>query len=430
MNTGDLVKIKTKKREYQGILIPRPGLADDTHLVLKLENGYNIGLPKDSIISSNVIEKAGARPKKKTTKFDKTKPPISVVSTGGTITSEVDYKTGGVFPSESAEDLLGKVPELADYVSIKNLISPFKLLSEDMSSTDWGKIAESVAKELNSGAEGVIVTHGTDTLHYTAAALSFMLRKLNKPVAVVGAQRSTDRGSFDGAQNLLCAAHYCLSDISEVSIVMHATNEDDYCIATRGAKVRKMHSSRRDSFRPINDSPLAKIFPDGNLIIENTDHNSRESGEVELDNKFEEKVALIHAYPGAKPELLDSLVSKGYKGIIIAGTGFGHVATQPLDKKNSWLDSIKKATSKGVFVGITTQTLYGTTDPYVYAAGRLMLDSGAIFLKDMLPETAYVKLGWVLGHKEWKTKEEIKEKMLENIAGEISERIDPKAFLS
>jgi len=425
MNTGDLVKVNTKKREYQGILIPRPGLAKETHIILKLDNGYNIGIPKERIVSSEVLEKAGDRPKKQTTNFDKTKPQISIISTGGTITSEVDYKTGGVFPSETAEELLGKVPELADYVSIKNMETPFNLLSEDMSSGEWGKIAESVAKELNSGAEGVIVTHGTDTLHYTAAALSFMLRKLNKPVAVVGAQRSADRGSFDGSQNLLCAAHYCLSDIAEVSIVMHGTSDDDYCIATRGSKVRKMHSSRRDAFRPINDSPLAKIFPDGNVIIENTEHNSRSGGKVELDNNFEEKVALVYSYPGSTPDVLDSLISKGYKGIIIAGTGFGHVATQPLDKKNSWLPSIKKAVDKGVFVGITTQTFYGTTDPYVYAAGRLMLDAGAVFLKDMLPEVAYVKLGWVLGHK-WN----VKEKMLENIAGEISERIDPKAFLS
>jgi len=426
MNTGDLVKVKTKKREYQGILIPRPGLEDDTHIVLKLDNGYNIGLPKESIESTEVLEKAGERPKKKTTNFDKTKPAISVVSTGGTITSEVDYKTGGVFPSESAEELLGKVPELADYVSIKNLSSPFQLLSEDMTSAEWGKIAVEVAKELNSGAEGVIVTHGTDTLHYTAAALSFMLRKLNKPVAVVGAQRSTDRGSFDGSQNLLCAAHYCLSDIAEVSIVMHGTSNDEYCIVNRGTKVRKMHSSRRDAFRPINEGPFAKVFPDGNVIIENTDHNNRTDGKVEVDAKFEEKVALVQYYPGASPEILDFYINKGYKGVIIVGTGFGHVSTQPLDKKSSWLPSIKKAVDKGIFVGITTQTLYGTTDPYVYAAGRMMLDAGAVFLKDMLPETAYVKLGWVLGHNNWN----VKEKMLENIAGEMSERIDPKAFLN
>ena len=155
MNTGDLVKIKTKTREYQGILLPRTGLADDTHLVLKLDNGYNIGLPKDSIVSSQIITKAGARPKKKTTKFDKTKSQISIVSTGGTITSTVDYKTGGVFPTESPEELLSKIPELAEHVSIKNMVSPFQMLSEDMTITEWGKIAESVAKELNSGAEEV-----------------------------------------------------------------------------------------------------------------------------------------------------------------------------------------------------------------------------------------------------------------------------------
>ncbi|MFH1450714.1 MAG: Glu-tRNA(Gln) amidotransferase subunit GatD [archaeon] len=429
MKTGDLVRIKTKKREYEGTLIPRPGLEDDTHIVLKLDNGYNIGLPKSSIVSTQVLKKGaqghsvtGAQKKR----ADNKKPQVSIVSTGGTITSKVDYKTGGVFPAESAEDLVAKIPELANHASIKSFSKPFQLLSEDMTSGEWAKIAGAVAKELNSGAKGVIVTHGTDTLHYTSAALSFMLRNLSKPVAVVGAQRSTDRGSFDGAQNLLCATHYALSDIAEVSIVMHGTSDDEYCIATRGTKVRKMHSSRRDAFRPVNDGPLAKIFPDGNIIIENTEHNARYEGKVELDDKFEEKVALIYQYPGSLPDVLDYYVSKGYKGIIIAGTGFGHVATQPLDKKKSWIPNIKSAVKKGVFVGVTTQTLYGTTDPYVYSAGRLMQDAGAVFLKDLLPETAYVKLGWVLGHKNW----DVKSRMLENIAGEFNERIDPKAFLN
>ena len=426
MNTGDLVKIKTKTREYQGILLPRTGLADDTHLVLKLDNGYNSGPPKDSIVSSQIITKAGARPKKKTTKFDKTKSQISIVSTGGTITSTVDYKTGGVFPTESPEELLSKIPELAEHVSIKNMVSPFQMLSEDMTITEWGKIAESVAKELNSGAEGVIVTHGTDTLHYTSAALAFMLRNLNKPVAVVGAQRSTDRGSFDGAQNLMCAAQYWISDIAEVAIVMHGTSNDDHCIANRGTKVRKMHTSRRDAFRPINDSPLAQIFPDGNIIIGNTDHKTRSTGKVELDNKFERAVGLMYSYPSSKPERLDFLLEKGFKGVILAGTGFGHIATQPTDEKYNWLPVIKKAIKKGVFIGITSQAFYGTTDPYVYSAGRLLKDAGCVFLKDMLPETAYVKLSWVLAHKNW----DVKEKMLENIAGEFNERIDPKAFLN
>ena len=422
---GDIVKVATKDETYEGVLMPRSELADEDHIVVKLASGYNIGVSKKNI---KKLEKKAAGKREaafKGMKFSKAKPPISMVSVGGTITAKVDYKTGGVYPFETPEELLQSVPELADFVSIKKMSQPFSLLSEDMSSDDWGKIATEVKKELDAGAEGVIVTHGTDTLHYTAAALSFMLPNLPKPVAVVGAQRSVDRGSFDGNQNILCAAHHCTSDIAEVAIVMHGTTEDKYCLACRGTKVRKMHSSRRDAFRPVNTAPLAKIFPDGNIIVSNYDHARRSGGKATLDTAFEEKVALVKYYPGADPGVLDYYAGKGFRGIILEGTGFGHTATQPLNKKFNWLEPVKKLIDKGIFVGMTTQTLYGRTDPLVYSAGRLLKDAGVVYLGDMLPETAYVKLGWVLGHKKW----DVKAKMLENIAGELNPRIDPESFL-
>lgn len=425
-NIGDSVRVKTKSDTYEGILMPRSELADDEHIVVKLKSGYNIGISKSEIVK---IEKTGSAKQKEKSpvKFDKSKPPISLISTGGTISSKVDYRTGGVFPLSSPEDLLNSVPKLGDYVKISKISNPFNLLSEDMSPAEWIKIAKEVYSELKTDSQGVIVTHGTDTLHYTSAALSFMIKNPGKPIAVVGAQRSADRGSFDGSQNLLCAAHYCLSDIAEVAIVMHGKTDDDYCIASRGTKVRKMHSSRRDAFRPINESAIAKIYPDGNFIISNPNYNIRSDTKPELNAKFEEKTALIYAYPGSTPELLNFYAEQGYKGVIIAGTGFGHVVTQPVDKKHSWLDAIKQCIGKGMFVGITTQTFYGTTDPFVYSAGRLLHEAGCVYLKDMLPETAYVKLGWVLAHT---TKpEEVKNTMLTNYAGEISERIEPDIFL-
>ena len=426
-SVGDTVRVKTKTSAYEGILMPRTELADEEHIVVKLSSGYNIGISKSEITK---IEKLGsAKKKEKTTvKFDKAKPPISLISTGGTISAKVDYRTGGVFPLSSPEDLLKTVPELGKYVKISKISNPFNLLSEDMSPAEWVKIAKEAYNELKTDSQGVIVTHGTDTLHYTSAAISFMIKNLNKPIAVVGAQRSADRGSFDGAQNILCAAHYCLSDIAEVAIVMHGKTDDDYCIANRGTKVRKMHSSRRDAFRPINESALAKVYPDGNIILTNPNHNARSDAKPELDAKFEEKIALIYAYPGANPEILNFYAEQGYKGVVIAGTGFGHVVTQPLDKKYGWLNAIKKCVEKGIFIGITTQTLYGTTDPFVYSAGRLLHEAGCTYLKDMLPETAYVKLGWVLAHTQ--KPEEVKNMMLTNYAGEIAERIGPDTFLS
>ena len=426
---GDRVRIYTKTATYEGIVMPRPETGGKEHVTIKLDSGYNIGVLLGAV---EKVEKLAAKSEKRQAKselkFEKGKPEISIVTTGGTITSKVDYKTGGAYPLTKPEELLEAVPELAKVVSVKNIQKPFSIFSEDMTPENWGEIAEAVAKELNSsGVHGVIVTHGTDTLHYTAAALSFMLKGLHKPVALVGAQRSVDRGSFDGNMNLVCAAHYCLSDIAEVAIVMHGKSDDDYCIASRGTKVRKMHTSRRDTFRPINDLPLAKIFPDGNLVVTNTNHKKRTLGKVEADTKFENKTALIYYYPGLSPDILDYYVKQKYKGVIIAGTGFGHVLTQKENKKMEWLSHIKDAVGSGMFVGMASQAIYGTTDPLVYSSARNLQDAGVVYLKDMLAETAYVKLGCVLAHH--KSPEEIKKQMLTNIAGEFNERIEPQSFL-
>jgi len=292
---------------------------------------------------------------------------------------------------------------------------------------DWQLLTKTVAEELNKkDVQGVIVTHGTDTLHFTASALAFMLHNLNKPVVLVGAQRSSDRPSSDGPLNLLCAAHIALSDIAEVGICMHANLNDNYCIFTRGTKVRKLHSSRRDAFRPINDLPLAEVWPDGKIKKIST-ACTRSSKTIKPDAVFEEKVALIKYYPGADPSIIDYHVRNGYKGIVIEATGLGHVKWRG---KLSWLPVIKSAVKRGVPVCITSQTLYGRVNLNVYTALRLLKETGVIPLEDMLPETAFVKLGWVLAHKDVANDmEKIRKKMLHNYAGEINERSLPETFL-
>jgi glutamyl-tRNA(Gln) amidotransferase subunit D len=415
---GDRIRVTKNGESHEGSLMPKATGDPDT-VVLKLDNGYNIGIIPEKV---EILKKHTAKKIEKKLSFSQDKPKISIISTGGTITSKVDYHTGGVKSLASAEELLLNVPKLADIVNVKNIVTPFTKMSEDMDSTDWPIIAKAVAKELNSDSEGVIVTHGTDTLHFTAAALSFMLKDLTKPVVLVGAQRSSDRGSSDASMNLICGVHTALSGIAEVGICMHGSTNDDYCLFTRGTKVRKMHTSRRDAFRPINDLPLAKIWPDGRIERTNN-YRKRTEGTVKADTAFEHSISLLKAYPGSDPSVMDYLVDKGCKGFVLEGTGLGQIP----NNNNSWLPTVKAIVKKGIPVVITSQTLYGRVNPYVYSNARFLLETGAIFGEDMLSEVAYIKLGHVLGHT---TKlEEVKKMMLTNIAGEITERIVPGTFL-
>jgi len=286
---------------------------------------------------------------------------------------------------------------------------------------DWQKMAKAVMSILNDPKiEGVIITHGTDFLHYTAAALSFFLRDLNKPVVLTFSQRSIDRASSDADLNLRCSALASISNIAEVMIVGHATINDDYCNAMIGTKVRKFHSSRRDAFKVVNDMPIAKIYPDRIEVLR--EHNIRGDSKVKLDLKFEEKIALLKFYPGQSPDILEYYLEAGYKGIILEMGALGHVPTKRA--RLGWTKKLKEVQDKGLIICGVTQCIYGRTNPMVYSNGRELLETGIIYLDDMLAETAFVKLGWVLGHSDWvKDKEAVKEKMLENVAGELNNRL-------
>ena len=428
-SVGDKVSVKTKDSAYEGTVMPTPEAEKDV-LTIKLPSGYNLGIKLGkgvTVTKTGSIEKPKAMAIKAPVK--KGLPNIVVIATGGTITSKVDYITGGVSPLTKPEELFLSVPELLDIVNIKRISSPFSVFSENMTPNEWQIIAKEVASALNeSDVSGVIVTHGTDTLHYTAAALSFMLKNLNKPVALVGGQRSSDRGSFDGSMNLICAAHYCKSHIAEVAIVMHGNSSDTFCLANRGTNVRKLHTSRRDTFRPINELPLAKIWLNGKVEIVNKNHKDRnDEQKVTADTKFEDKIALIKFFPGADPEILQHFIDKKYKGVIIEATGLGQVAVHTINKSKSWLPVIKSAVQKGIFIGFTPQSIYGSLNPYVYSSARELLNAGVCYLGNMLSETAYVKLGYVLAKS--KNLEETKEMMQKNIAGEIVEQILPETFL-
>ncbi|MBI5803883.1 Glu-tRNA(Gln) amidotransferase subunit GatD [Candidatus Pacearchaeota archaeon] len=412
---GDKVRLRLALKELDGVVLEN---AQSEVLLLKLDSGYNVGIPKENILAGRVLKKF-VEDKKKffLPKPDKKLKSIGLVVTGGTIASKLDARTGGVAPLTDVSEFANFYPEIFKIANVKKIVVPFMTASESMSSEHWLKIGNSVEELLNdSEIEGVVVTHGTDFLHYTSAVLSFFFVNLNKPVVLTYAQRSVDRASSDANLNLQCAAQMALSNCAEVVLVGHGSTNDDFCFAIRGTKVRKLHTSRRDAFKSVNDKPIAKVFSDKVEFI--SGYNVKHEGKVRGDFSFNDKVALVKFYPGQDSSILDFYALK-YKGIIIEGSGLGHLPVG--EQGNDWSLKLKKHIRNGFVVCITSQCIFGRVDPFVYSNGRKLLDAGVVFLEDMLAETAFVKLGWILGHYGWK--KNVKEKMLENLAGEINEKL-------
>ncbi|MEK6833653.1 MAG: Glu-tRNA(Gln) amidotransferase subunit GatD [Nanoarchaeota archaeon] len=415
---GDKIEVHFGKIIYEGIFLESPD-SEKGIILLKLGNGYNIGFNKKEILKIKVLKKFSEKKEKFEIKNNPSKPNVAVIITGGTIAARLNPKKGGVDWLDTPESLFRFYPELFGKVNVLKVEIPFMKASEDMDFKDWQKIAKTCETLLNdSNIQGIIITHGTDFLHYTSAALSFMLGKLNKPVVLTYSQRSIDRASSDANLNLQCSVEVAgLSDIAEVVLVGHANSEDNFCYVMPGAKVRKMHSSKRDAFKIINGKPIAKVFPEKIEILDV--FNRRDNGEkIKADTQFEEKVALVKVYPGQNPDILDYYLKNKYKGIILEMSGLGHVPTARARK--GWTRKLKEVIGKGLVVCAASQTIYGRLDPLVYSNGREILETGVIYLEDMLSETALVKLGWILGHKDWN----VKEKMLENIAGEFNKRLE------
>ncbi len=422
VNIGDILRISRESEIYEGTLIPRSEYGDEKHVVVKLKNGYNIGV---EITPETIIEKIGegAKPTFSPPPLPEQKaklPKVAIVSTGGTIASRVDYRTGGVRPALSASDLYSVVPELADVARIETQIF-LSIFSEDITQQHWSEIAKTVAGKISEGVNGVVIAHGTDTMGFTAAALSFALQDLPVPVILVGAQRSADRPSSDAATNLfgavLAAAE---APFAEVVVAMHETPSDSSIALHKGAKVRKCHTSRRDAFKSINALPMARI-EDQKLTMLTQDYRRRDpSRKLHLKPEFEEKVAMIKFHPGLDPAIIDFYTEKCYRGIILEGTGLGHVS------KRCHI-AIRKAIEKKVVVAMTSQCIWGRVNMNVYNAGRDLQALGIIPLEDMLPETALVKLMWVLG--QTRDLDEEKRLLKTNIAGELSPRTLPEELI-
>jgi len=416
---GDVVRITKNEESYEGVLIPRSEYGDDKHVIIKLKSGYNIGV---LITPTTQIKKIGAGIKPafappSLPKQETGLPKVAIISTGGTIASRVDYRTGGVRPALSASDLYSVVPELSKIAVIDAEIL-FSLFSENITAKHWSQIAKSVGRHIEKGIDGIVIAHGTDTMAYTSAALSFALQDLPVPVIMVGSQRSADRPSSDAATNLIgavtTAAH---APFAEVALAMHETMSDKSIVFHRGTNVRKCHTSRRDTFESINASPIARMTNGQIQMLTENYHKRNSTRKVVVKPDFDEKVALIKFHPNLNPQIIDWYVSEGYRGIILEGSGLGHVS-------NYCFASIRKSVEKDVVVAMASQCIWGRVDMNVYDQGRDLLAMGVIPLGDMLAETALVKLMWIFG--QTKKVDEAKKLLIKNIANEISLRTLPE----
>jgi len=419
---GDLIRLEVKKgsaqEEVEGLLMPRFETERDDYIVVKLKTGYNVGVQVDSSTKLNVLGK-GAQPHFTRPALPPRStglPKVSIISTGGTIASKVDYRTGAVKPALDAEDLHSVVPELAEVAEIDAKIL-FSVFSENIGPQIWPAIAESVVERVRNGADGVVIAHGTDTLGYTAAALSFALRDLPVPVVLVGSQRSSDRPSSDAATNLLAstmiAGH---APFAEVVVAMHDWVSDERIAVHRGTKVRKCHTSRRDAFRSVNAQPIAYYdLVRRTLQLETENYVKRRGDRLDWNPKFQfdPNVALIKFHPGISVGIIDWATSTGYRGIVLEGTGLGHVG-------ETLFPALERAVKEGTVVAMTSQCIWGRVHMDVYSAGRDLQRIGVLPLGDMLPETALVKMMWAFGLE--KDPNAVKQIMLTNIANEFSER--------
>lgn len=435
---GDYVEITTNEETLQGALLQSPELEKEV-VIIKLPSGYNLGISKSKIKKISTLPQPQSQPHEKAVaatakKDEKTKaklPKISILHTGGTIASRVDYRTGGVLARFTPEEILGMFPELKDIGDIDSRLIR-NMWSEDMRFAHYNLMAKEVAKEAAKGAEGIIITHGTDTMHYSSAALSFALEEVGIPVVLVGAQRSSDRGSTDAAMNLISAAYFIAnSDFAGVAICMHENMSDTSSLILPATKARKMHTSRRDAFRPINTQAIARVdYENRNISFFTEDSQKKDKGRKLRLKLFNEKlkVGIIKTHPNMYAEELAAY--NGFDGLVIEGFALGQAPINQVDEftaEHKKILATIKSLCKKLPVVMASQCIYGRLQMNVYSTARDLQAAGVLGnLSDMTSETTFIKLAWLLGNYK---KGEVKELITKNLRGEITERTEAGAFL-
>jgi glutamyl-tRNA(Gln) amidotransferase subunit D len=422
VRTWSKVRVIKGGAVYEGVLLPRSQHTADSYVTLKVDTGYNLGVLIDESAKIEEIgyKKGNYQLPSIDVQFAKELPNVTLLGTGGTVASRLDYRTGAVLPAFTPEELFSAVPELTSTVNLmpKTL---YQILSENFRPEYWVKTAEAIAKEIESGVNGVIIGHGTDTMCTTGAALAYLLRDLPVPVVLVGSQRSSDRPSSDGPRNILYAARLAgHENIAEVVVCMHGGTSDSYNLIHRAVRCRKMHSSRRDTFRTLDDVPLGKIDDSGVKWFKHNVHRRSPREDFHLDTNIDPRVGMLYSFPGMNPDILESMVDMGYHGIVIIGTGLGHVGTD-------MFPALERCQEAEIPVVLVVEPLFGYVQLRVYETGRDMLARGVIEGGNMLPSAAYTKLIWVLGHT--RNIDEVKKLMQTDVAGEITQREGPRGFL-
>ncbi|MGQ4555129.1 Glu-tRNA(Gln) amidotransferase subunit GatD [Halobellus sp. GM3] len=415
MNPGDRVRVERAGVTNEGVLMPS---STPDHLVVKLDGGYNVGIAREDaavdVVESGAydVESAQSESEPSEIAFDDDLPTVSLISTGGTIASTVDYRTGAVTAQFDAEDVLRAVPDLAGRANYRGRVVA-NILSENMTADVWRDLAEAVAEEIRAGADGVVVMHGTDTMQFSASALSYML-ETPVPIVFTGSQRSADRPSSDNVMNAVCAVEAAKSDAAEVLVCMHASTSDDACALHRGTRVRKNHTSRRDAFETVGAEPLGEVDYDAETVDFRREYVERDAVDLDVRTGLNESVDLLKFTPGMDLDrYAETLRSADLDGLVVEGTGLGHVHTD-------LIPVLGELVERGVVVAMTSQCLEGRVCDRVYDTGRDLLDAGVVEAGDTLPGTAKVKLMWAL-----ENRDDPAEAMRRSIAGELQERSVP-----
>lgn len=421
---------------HEGLVLPSPA---PRHISIKLDNGYNVNYPQENIISwENVsVEQTASSLVLNSPEASSDLPKVRLIHTGGTIASKVDYATGAVDARFEPEELLDAIPELASIAQL-DALKIGNMFSDDIRPQHWNLISEACAAAFADGCRGVVISHGTDTMHITASAVGFAFAGKGEtppgPIAMVGSQRSSDRGSSDATENLLAAVHWAAYGPEPTGeagdacvVVMHDSQSDGTMAVHSGFAVRKMHSSRRDAFQAVNGQPLAhvsitsegietKLNPDYLKMQENNPGRPK----TQRPTKFEQgqRIAQFMAGPWLHAEHIEAVIATGVQGVVIHGTGLGHLPIEDPQKdapenKQLWR-VLTRCMNRELPVVVVNQCINGPVDMNVYSKGRKQIDMGILGHGiSSTPEAITVKTHWCLSQGL-----ELKKTLAKNLCGE------------